>query len=737
MAKKKKGTRKVIKSIGGFLLVVGIIACFLIVWSMAAFMIDAYSFDITNYKMDSSSTVFGIDEKGNPIEYEQLHGDTRRVWVDIEKIPQHVQDAAVAIEDERFYSHRGMDIKRTAGAVLGFITGRSDYGGSTITQQLVKNVTGDWDNSPTRKIREIFRALILETKMDKTEILEYYLNIVYFGNGSNGIQMASYTYFDKDVADLTVAEGASIIGITQSPAAHDPFDHPEKNKDRQEVILKKMHELGYLTEKEYLDAVDEKLVFRQTSTAQKNGVNSWFAEALAKEVATDLAEQEKISLEQATRMVYSGGLKIYSTMEVKVQNAMQDTFEDSDNTALFPKLSGDVQPQAAMVIISPKDGSVCGMVGGVGPKTESLILNRAQDTYRQPGSSIKPIAVYGPAVELNLISPGSIIIDEPFSYNGWNPQNWYKGYEGPVTMRRAVERSMNIPAIKTLVQVGVDTSYDFLVNKMGFSQISAKDDKYLAPLSLGGLTKGVSVKEMAAAYTTFANEGMYTKPYMYTKVLDRSGNIILEKEVVSRRVFSEQTAGVMTSVLVTTAEGGLGISAKLNNMTAAGKTGTTNDDKDRWYVGYTPYYVGAVWYGYDDPKTVPYSQTSIVAHKLFKSVMNDVHKGLANKSFPEPSGVKWVTICQDSGELAKDTCENTTYELFKSNMVPSRSCSGHNGTVNSDIPDYQHPGVITNSGETQYPGVTPHPVSTPDVALPDSPVAPRPQHTKAPIIPAA
>ena len=249
MAKKRtKRKQKTVKNIGKILLAVGILTCFAIVISLGSFVIDAYGFDITSYKMDSSSVVYGVDKDGNPIEYEQLHGDVRRVWVDIENIPDFVQKAAISIEDERFYSHRGIDIKRTAGAIFGFITGTSDYGGSTITQQLVKNVTGDWDNSPTRKIREIFRALVVETKMNKEEILEYYLNIVYFGNGSNGVQMAAYTYFDKDIADLTVAEAAAIVGITQSPRNLDPFTYPENNKNRQMLVLGKMKDLGYLTE---------------------------------------------------------------------------------------------------------------------------------------------------------------------------------------------------------------------------------------------------------------------------------------------------------------------------------------------------------------------------------------------------------------------------------------------------------------------------------------------------------
>lgn len=712
--KQKKVTpfRRVLKAGGILLLLTGIVASFLLVWSISSLVIDAYSFDITDYKMNASSIIYLTDQEGNTQEYEQLHSDTRRVWVSINNMPEYLQKATVAIEDERFYTHQGMDLKRTGGAILGFITGHSDYGGSTITQQLVKNVTGEKETTPARKMKEIFRALVLETQFSKDEILEYYLNIVYFGNSSYGVQMASHTYFDKDVSELSLAESASVIGITQRPAAFDPFEHPDKNKEKQELVLAKMLELNFITKEEHDAAVAEKLVFtRGENEPVIQAANSYFSEALIKELANDIAASENISMEQARRMVYTGGLKIYSTVEWKVQSAMEEVFSDSTNRSLFPKLSGTVQPQAAMMVLSPDTGAVLGVVGGVGKKTDSLVLNRAVDSKRQPGSSIKPITAYGPAVELGKISPGSIIVDEPFKLGNWEPKNWYSGYKGKVTMREAVVQSMNIPAIKTVQSVGVETSFDYAKNKLGLSTLDDVNDKNLAPLALGGLTDGVTVRDLTAAYATFANKGTYTKPYYYTKVLDRKGKVLIEKKPVQRKVFSEQTAYLMTSVLKSTAEGSLGNSAKLSNMVSAAKTGTTNDDKDRWYVGYTPYYVGGVWYGYDEPKTVPYSQTRIVAHKLWKAVMEKIHKGLPSKEFTEPSGIVKVNICTITGDKAVAYSCPTVNEEFKAGSEPKKYCNtvGHSAAP----PEKASPTPGTSGEPTATPKDDEQPSQTP------------------------
>ena len=690
--------RKVSKAVMSVLLLVGVVVAAALIWNVIALIVDAYGFDITIYKTDMASTIYAVDRDGNYSEYEQLYSDERRVWVSIDKIPVHVQKAAVAIEDERFYSHQGVDLKRTIGAFGGWLTGKRDYGGSTITQQLIKNVTDEKDTTAARKAKEIFRALVLETQLEKDEILEYYLNVVYFANSSYGIQTAAQTYFSKDAEELTIAEGAAIVGITQAPSYYDPFENPENNKEKQELVLGKMLELNFITEEEHQAAVNEKLEFKRNENRHDGagGINSYFAESVVKELIPELAQKLNIPKEQAKQLIYTGGLKIYSTLEATVQKNIDEIFGNDGEGGLFPTLSGDVQPEAAIAVISTEDGSVKGIYGQAGKKTANLTLNRATDTTRQSGSSIKPLAVYGPAIELGLVEPGSVVFDEPYSKGGWNPKNWYKGYKGAVSIQEAVVQSMNIPAIKTLEQVGVENSFDFVKNKLGLSTLvekGAENDKNLASLALGGLTKGVTVLEMTAAYNSFASDGIYTEPYFYTKVTDRDGKVLLEKEVVSRRVWSKKTAKYMTGILRATAQGPLGVAAALSNRQSAGKTGSTNDDKDRWYMGYTTYYTAGVWYGYDIPETLPYYATRQVPHKLWKNVMTEVHKDLPVKNF---EGINYTLpeiekfyLCEETGLIATETCPNKK-EVERAETEGLETCSLH-----ADIPD----GVIPPEGE--------------------------------------
>ena len=663
--------RKVSKAVMSVLLLVGVIVAAIAIWEVGALIIDAYGFDITIYKTDMASTIYAVDAEGNYSEYEQLYSDERRVWVPIEQIPVHVQKAAVAIEDERFYSHQGVDLKRTIGAFGGWLTGNRDYGGSTITQQLIKNVTNEKDTTATRKAKEIFRALVLETQLEKDEILEYYLNVVYFANSSYGIQTAAQTYFSKDASDLTIAEGAAIVGITQAPSYYDPFDNPENNKEKQELVLGKMLELNFITEEEHEAAVNEQLNFKKNENRHDGagGINSYFAEAVVAELIPELAEKLDIPEEQAKTMIYTGGLKIYSTLEAKVQKSIDERFGNDGEGSLFPKLSGDVQPEAAIAVISVEDGSVKGIYGQAGKKEANLLLNRAMDTTRQPGSSIKPLAVYGPAMELDLVTPGSVVIDEPYSRGSWHPQNWYKGYKGAISIQEAVVQSMNIPA-----------SFDFAKNKLGLSTLVEPDDRDLAPLALGGLTKGVTVLEMTAAYNAFAADGIYTEPYFYTKVTDRDGKVLIEKDVEIRRVFSKKTAKYMTGVLRATAQGPLGIAAALSNRQSAGKTGSTNDDKDRWYMGYTTYYTAGVWYGYDIAETLPYYATRQVPHKLWKNVMTDIHTDLPVKNF---EGINYTLpviekyyLCEETGLVATENCPSKK-EVEEKETEGIGTCSLH------------------------------------------------------------
>ncbi len=747
MAKSKKTkkiskTRKFLKFIGSALLVVGIISCFVLAGLISSFVVDALNFDIEDYQLNLTSSIVYTDANGNPVEYEKLSSDNNRIWVTIDEIPKYMQDAAVSIEDERFYKHKGMDMKRTAGAFLKYLTGNPSYGGSTITQQLVKNITNDKDVSPTRKIREVLRAIVLETKMDKSQILEFYLNIVYFGNGCDGVQSAALTYYDKDVSELSLAEATSIVGITQSPSKFDPFVNPEENKTKQEVVLSKMLELGYISQAEHDAAVAEKLNF---STKHQNNekvvTNSYFTEALIKEVLEDLVKELRVSEATAKKMLYNSGLQIYGTVDTNIQKTMENVFYDTSN---FPKLSGQVQPEAAMVIMEPTTGEIKGVIGGAGPKTADLTLNRAVSSLRQPGSTMKPIGAYGPAIEKNLLSPGSVLIDEEFSYQGWKPKNWYSGYKGPVTVRQAIVESMNIPAIKTVQMVGIDTSFNFL-KKLGITSlveskiIDGKEfsDKNLSALSIGGMTEGVSVKELTAAYATFANKGVYITPHTYTKIIDHNGKVILEKPIESTQVFSEQTAYLMTSMLESSAQGSMGISAKIS-MPYAAKTGTTNDDVDRWFVAYTPYYIGGVWYGYDQPKTLPYSQTRIVTHKLWQKIMGQIHQGLKYTEFPRASGITRASICSQTGDLPLSSCP-TVSEEFKSGMVPKKTCTGVHEKKIEPSEESPDPSASADpspsSSASESPGVTetpPAPSATSEVPAQSPPPARTPTQTKPP-----
>lgn len=712
-----KTGRKLSKIIMSLLLLVGIVVSAILIWNVVALVIDAYKFDITLYKTDMASTIYAMDADGDYVEYEQLYSDEKRVWVPIEEIPEHVQKAAVAIEDERFYSHQGVDIKRTIGALGGYLTGRRDYGGSTITQQLIKNVTNEKDTTATRKAKEIFRALVLETQLEKDEILEYYLNVVYFANSSYGIQTAAQTYFAKDASELTLAEGAAIVGITQAPSYYDPFVHPDHNKEKQEIVLAKMLELNLITKKEYDEAVAQELIFIEDQERHDDtgGINSFFAEAVVEELTPELAAELGITEEQAERLIYTGGLKIYSTLDPAVQKSINEVYEEPDTvkednpnakSKYFPTLSGEVQPQSAIVVISAEDGSVKGIYGQVGKKDANLVLNRAVNTVRQPGSTIKPLAVYGPAIELGLVEPGSTVVDEPFSIGNWSPKNWYSGraepYRGTVTIEEAVAQSMNIPAVKVLQMVGLEKSFDFAKNKLGLSNLLDPEDKNWAPLSLGGLTNGVTVLEMTAAYNTYAANGIYTEPYFYTKVLDRDGNIILEKDIVTRRVFAEKTAKKMTGILKVTAEGSLGFGGRpLAKHQSAGKTGSTNEDKDKWYIGFTTYYTAGVWYGYDQPETLPYSATSMVTHRVWKNVMLGAHENLPATNFQGISypiaPVEKYYLCEESGLVAVDACPNKK-EVKKEETEGIETCTihGEEGTPSdggelADTPEAETP----------------------------------------------
>lgn len=681
--KKKKG----LKVLGTVFFVLFVI--FALCASVVAGMIVGFSDNTTDliaeeYNLDFTSIIYYIDEDSNqPVELDRIHRAENRVWVDIENIPDNLTNAFIAIEDERFRDHKGVDVKRTIGAFMQWIQGKDSYGGSTITQQLIKNVTGENDKSPRRKIEEIIRAINLETKMSKDQIIEMYMNTIYFGGGCHGVQTAANYYFSKDVSELSLEECASLAGIVKAPTTYNPVSNFENNKERQEVILTKMAELGFVSQKESDEAKANKLnikVGKNKDQSISADVKSYFVDAVVDDVIADLMEKENLTEADATNRLYTGGFKIYSTMDPKVQNAIDEVYKNPSN---FPGSSGN-RAESAMVVIDPYTGQIKGLSGGIGEKTVARGLNRATQSKRQPGSAIKPLAVYAPSVEYNIVTPATLVNDSKLTIGDWSPKNAGGGHLGKMTVRRFIEKSQNVPAVKVMQELTVDKSFDFMTKNLGFTTMVAGErnsegklitDKSLS-MALGGLTYGVTVEEMTAAYATFVNSGQYNKPVTYTKVIDANGRIILENKVQNKRAMSPETAYIMQNMLTGVIKSGTGTAASLGDIYAGGKTGTTNSNKDRWFMGFTPNYVAGVWTGYDKPKAM--SGTNFCP-RIWKTVMTKIHEGETIKTIKQPDGLVKRTVCQLSGRIASDICSTTRVDYFKEGTQPKKYCSSHAG----------------------------------------------------------
>lgn len=604
--------------------------------------------ELTDFSLKQSSSILYEAKDGTWQELESLSGSEKRIWVDYDVIPKDFEHAVVAIEDKRFYKHNGVDWYRTAGAFINMFIGmRNDFGGSTITQQLIKNVTQQDDITVQRKLLEIFQALDLEKKYDKEEIMEWYLNVVYFGEGSYGVQAAAQTYFGKDVQDLTLAECAAIAGITNLPTYYDPFYSRENNKKRQELILFEMYDKGYITKEEYDEAVAEKLNFvRGENEDYVQTIRSYYAETVISDVIDDLAELRGITKNAAESLLQNGGYKIYSCIDPEIQAKVDAIYKDVDN---LPKSSYNPtgqQLQSGIVIMDPKTGEILALCGGTGEKTINLGTNHATTFRRPAGSSIKPLAVYGPAVEYGLITPYTLVLDASNEFiqlegTSWYPKNSGGGNYGILTISDALRRSLNTVSAQIMDKLTPEASYEFLVNRLGFTNLEPADCDY-APLALGEFTIGVTVREMAQAFCALDNDGVFTYSRTYTRVEDAQGNIILQNDPVTIQAFSSNTAHVMTSMLQNAVQSGTGSEAKLGNMPVAGKTGTTTSSRDRWFCGYTPYYVAAVWTGYDVPAVMNFSGNP--AARIWNRVMGSVSEGMTSVPFPSanmgaPTGI--------------------------------------------------------------------------------------------------
>ena len=692
---------------------------------------------LDEFETKVSTELYNQDpDTGEWVMYQTLYlNSENRIWTDLEDIPKYLQKAAIAIEDKRFEKHHGVDWKGTTRAIVYTLFGKNVQGGSTITQQLVKNVTGDNEVTVKRKITEIYRALELEKRYEKDEILEAYLNEVFFGQSCYGVVTASRMYFNKDVSDLTLAECASLMGITNNPSMYDPTLSSwtrENNRERQLTILGAMLEQEKISQEEYDEAKAEDIVFSNGFTISGKYVGSdgavtdqepeepttddtespedeeepaikgrysWFTEAMIGDVADALVEKYGITdkvrdngttytaYEQAWDMVHGKGYKIYTTQNPKYQKIAEDVCYDLSNipyTSSYTNSAGEQvedQLQIALTIVDPTNGYVVAMIGGAGEKQADRVWNWAVNA-RQCGSAIKPLSTYAPALDDGTINGASVIDDYPMLLNGdvW-PRNANWRYQGLTALHKALAQSLNTCAVRTNLAYGVDRSYEFLVNKLGFENLTYTDSQQVGNMALGGFEKGVTTEEMAAAFAAFVNEGVYTKPRTFVRVEDANGNVILENEAQSTVAMKNTTAAIINHLLQEAALNGTGYEAQFSGMHIAGKTGSTNSNKDRYFVGYTPYYSCAVWAGYEHNQRIVASGNPCSA--IFRKVMSAIHQELPDKDFFSCAGLTSVAVCADSGMLASENCaldvrgSRVYTALVAADNAPTSVCTMH------------------------------------------------------------
>ena len=706
--------------------------------------------DLDGFDLDQNSTVYYVNSDGDITVLQNIHAKNKSEWATYEQIPENLINATIAIEDKRFYEHQGVDWITTIKACARMFFGDASMGGSTITQQTIKNLFDEKDVTVQRKVLEIFRAIEFEKRYDKETILEWYFNVIYMGERCTGVKTAAATYFGKELEMLTVAECASLISITNNPSLYSPYrtnvdkggmTGKERNRVRQMYVLGEMLSQELLTQEEYDAAVAQEMVFKKGIAAEdklascenesckyrgtvgtfkaedkvyycpkcnavapigKNAsqeVYSYFVDTVIEDVAQALAERDGIEWNDATKETYkniiqSGGYHIYSTLDMEVQQQLDKIYQDLSQ---IPKTRSGQQLQSAMVIINNTTGDIVALCGGVGTDKVHDGLNRAVDSALQTGSSIKPLSVYAPGFQSGVITPATVIKDLPHHYNsgtGW-PKNDDRKYQYAYTIHDGVRRSVNAVAANTLDVIGTGYSYKFAKEQFGLSGLIEKfnkggvemSDMDFAPLAMGAQTLGVSVRDMASAFGTFANNGVWREGRTFTKVYDRDGNLVLDNAQDSREVLSEKTVNYMNYCLEDAVSSGTGGNAQISGQTVYGKTGTTSSNRDRWFCGFTKYYTAAVWCGYDDPEVINLVNGGNPAAQLFKKVLEPVHKGLKRTSLVNYNVMTKVTVCLDSGKLATDACKadiraNGEFTriaeayVYKED-IPKKSCDKH------------------------------------------------------------
>ena len=649
----ESGAKRFFKGLGKFLLtifsvlaVAGIVTAISLAIYIIALASEPTGIDLKAKSMNQTSRIFIKDsDTGEFTETRKLYSTENRIWVDNQNIPDYMKEAQVAIEDKRFYEHNGVDWQRTLSAVAMLATGSDSYGGSTITQQLIKNITDDNEVSINRKLREICKALKLEQEYTKDQILEAYLNVVNYGNNCQGVEAAAQLYFGKSIKDCSLAECAAIAGITQNPSRWNPLIYPENNRERRELILSEMYDQGVIkTKKEYDEAMSEsaKMTFVGFKSASENeddednDVQNWYYDQLFYDLRDDLALYYNISPDAASEKIYTEGLKIYCAMDEKMQNYIEKEAMNIDKSA-------DPSIELGSVLMD-FDGRVIATVGSSNRKTTDLAWDRAAHSALQPGSSIKPLFVYPIAIENKQLYFSSTVLDEPIEKYEYDeasggyisgPKNAYGSYLGNILLPDAIERSSNAVAVQVMELIGgPSVAYEQAITKMNFKHLTELDGVNTGALSIGGLNGGVTVREMASAYTYMGNEGLYYKPYTYYYITDSEDNIILDnRDAVPKQAYSAETAGIMNRLLhynVENSQNTYAMYARVSGWDIVGKTGTTDSDRDCWFCGMSPYAVMATWTGFDSPQTISDKTRSA---KFFANVMGEYLKDKEQKEY--------------------------------------------------------------------------------------------------------
>lgn len=705
MAKRKRTVGQIIGgTIANFfriiavLIMVGIITGCIVASVLTVYILRYMNADeqisLDGMDMRYTTILYAYDENEQLYELQRLQTQENRIWVNYDSIPKHMRDALVAVEDKRFWEHDGVDWQRTIGSFVNMFIHiyPSNAGGSTIHQQLIKNLTGDNAFRVDRKIREIFRALNLNKNYTKEQVMEAYLNTVYYSNNCYGVQAAANVYFGKDVKDLSLAESASIIGITQFPGKYDPFVHPEYNKQRQEDILYMMKDQEKITQEEYDAAVAEELVFKKDEAySHISPIYSYFVDHVINQVIEDLQTEKGYTYERAQEMVNSGGLRIFTTVDERVQGIAEEFYSTTDN---FPKILNEDYPKSAAVVLDPNGAIKC-LVGDIGTKKGMREFDIATMSRRQPGSSIKPLAAYLQGIENDVITYSSIWDDNPITMPDGSlwPVNFQGSYLGPITVEQAIMQSRNTIPVKLVKLLGEQRVFDFLHDKLNFYSLVKSEtdangnilsDVNLSSMALGGMTHGVTPLEMAGGYQIYANGGYFTTPYAYTEVKDYDDNIILKRDITPRRVITPETASIVNKLLQRVTQAGTGSPARflsnpsVSTMPIAGKTGTSSDDYDQWFLGVTPYYVTAIWMGYEQNKTIRYY--SYPPPIVYSHLMGKIHEDLALevKDFQLWGDVVQKAYCAKSGELAIAGCPVGGSGWYKQANLPP-NCTYHSG----------------------------------------------------------